>query len=75
MLGTAKYGMPQAVSMSDPVAAGASNGAVATAAPVGVLENPAVWAVVIGAVMLGLIGASTSARVGPVRATLSAGKA
>lgn len=74
-LATAKYGMAQPVSFTDPVAAAASNGAVTTAAAVGVLENPAVWLVGIAAVMLGLIGASTSARVGPLRATLSAGKA
>lgn len=75
MLGTSKYGMSQAVSYTDPVATSASNGAVATAPAVGLIESPAVWAVAVAAVMLGLIGASTSARVGPIRASISAGKA
>jgi hypothetical protein len=75
MLGTTKYGMAQPVSYTDPVAAGASNGAVAAAPAVGLLESPAVWAVAVAAVMLGLIGVNTSGRIGPLRASISAGKA
>lgn len=75
-IGTVKYGMPgPIVAATAPPAPAASAGAVATPGPVGLVENPAVWLVGITAVMLGLIGASTSARVGPLRASLSAGKA
>lgn len=54
---------------------GASNGAVTTV-PFGKfdVDNPMLWLVGIGAATLGLVFASTSVRVGPLRASVSAGK-
>jgi hypothetical protein len=55
---------------------GSSNGATVTGGLTSRLnsENPLLWLFGIGAVTLGLVAASTSLRVGPVRASVSAGK-
>lgn len=74
-LGTVKYGMPAPVAGTAATQPATASSAVTPPAPAGLLENPAVWAVGVAALMLGLIGASTSARVGPIRASISAGAA
>lgn len=58
-----------------PVGSGVHNGAV-TGSRMGRLdaENPMLWLVGLGAVTLGLIAASTSVRLGPLRVSASAGK-
>lgn len=54
---------------------GASNGAVASSTRSKLdPENPFLWLLGLGALTLGLVAASTSLRVGPVRASVSAGK-
>lgn len=76
-LGTAKYGMPTLAPATATAGAGASNGIVATERGFsGRLdpENPMLWLLGIGAVTLGLVAASTSVRVGPVKVSASAGK-
>jgi len=73
-----KYGAASSLTLAPAGAVpgqGASNGAV-TNLPFGKLDpdNPMLWLVGIGAVTLGLVFASTSIRVGPLRASVSAGK-
>lgn len=55
---------------------GSSNGAVTAGGLTSRfdVDNPMLWLFGIAAVTLGLVGASTSARLGPVRASVSAGK-
>lgn len=55
---------------------GSSNGAVTAGGLTSRIDgdNPMLWLFGIGAVTLGLVAASTSLRVGPVRASVSAGK-
>lgn len=72
-----KYGMPTLAPTTATAGAGAHNGVVATEhAFTGKLdpENPMLWLVGIGAVTLGLVAASTSVRVGPVRIAGAVGK-
>ena len=74
-IGVAKYGMPDDQPHGSDVS-GAANGAVTGVnshlAGMGV-HNPATWLVGIGAVTLGLVAFSTSARVGKFSASVSGG--
>jgi hypothetical protein len=76
-----KYGMHNLTLAPAPsdanIGSGASNGAVVTHPALGRLnpENPMLWLLGIGAVTLGLIGATTSVRFGPIRGSASVGKA
>lgn len=74
-----KYGMglagPAVVPSEGLTLAGASNGAVTTPKVAKFdADSPMVWLLGIGAVTLGLIAASTSVRLGPIQASISAGK-
>jgi hypothetical protein len=71
-----KYGMHTLTlaPMSEP-GSGASNGAIS--GDVHKLldpDNPMLWLLGIGAATLGLVAASTSLRVGPVRGSVTVGK-
>jgi hypothetical protein len=71
-----KYGMHSLTlaPMSEP-GSGASNGAIS--GDVHKLldpDNPMLWLLGIGAATLGLVAASTSLRVGPVRGSVTVGK-
>lgn len=70
-----KYGMHGlTLAQHSEAGSGVSNGAI-TADAKRLLDpdNPLLWLLGIGAVTLGLVGLSTSARVGPLRASASAG--
>lgn len=73
-----KYGMPGGnltlAPMSEP-GSGAANGAIVGSARKLIdPDNPMFWLVGIAAATLGLVAASTSLRVGPVRGAVSVGK-
>jgi hypothetical protein len=74
-LGSSKYGMPLLAPMTADVS-GLDNAVTPSHAGRGQLDpdNPMLWLLGIGAVTLGLVAASTHVRVGPVTASLSAGK-
>lgn len=74
-LGSSKYGMPYAP-IAIPASTGLDNAVTPSNVGRGQLdpENPMLWLLAIGAVTLGLVAASTHVRVGPVSASVSAGK-
>lgn len=74
-----KYGMHSGGLTLAPameVGSGVTNGAVTPGGIRGLLdpENPAFWLISIAAATLGLVAASTSLRVGPVRGSVNVGK-
>jgi hypothetical protein len=73
LTGGAKYGLSAMQPLTKDLHA-ASNGAVQAAQSSTAAENPLVWLVGIGALTLGLVAVSTSVRIGPLRASASAGK-